>query len=83
MLSRNITRLTASFIKKSPYTFDVVCAKDNFVLIKLNPKIPNNSPPTPPVPPPNNLKFVCDQDELFEIRELNPDELRDRFIYIF
>ncbi len=83
MLLRNITRLTTSVIKKSPYTFDVVWAKDNFVLIKLNPKNPNNSPPTPPIPPPNNLKFVCEQDELFEIRELNPDELRDKFIYIF
>tara|TARA_B100001027_G_C16256571_1_gene327250 strand:+ start:874 stop:1131 length:258 start_codon:yes stop_codon:yes gene_type:complete len=84
MISRNIQRLTASIIKKSPYTFDVVWSKDNYILIKLNPKNTNNTPPitpAPAIPASTNSNFVYDKNELYEIRELDR-KLIERFVYI-
>tara|TARA_A100001015_G_scaffold271867_2_gene325895 strand:- start:4371 stop:4628 length:258 start_codon:yes stop_codon:yes gene_type:complete len=84
MLSRNIQRLTASIIKKSPYTFDVVWSKDNYILIKLNPKNTNYTPPitpTPAISASTNSNFVYDKHELIEIRELDR-KLIERFVYI-
>ena len=81
MISRNIQRLTASIIKKSPYTFDVVWSKDNYILIKLNPKNTPPITPAPAIPASTNSNFVYDKNELYEIRELDR-KLIERFVYI-
>ena len=40
MLPRNITRITTSVLKNSPYTFNVVWSKSNFMLVEINQKPP-------------------------------------------
>lgn len=70
MFPRNIARLTASMIEKSPYTFDVVWAKSNYMLIEMN----GNYPKGAEVAPDHDLKSVSFENdkpaEVFEIREI-------------
>ena len=40
MFPRNISRITSNLIKKSPYNFDVIWSKSNYLLVELNPKPP-------------------------------------------
>ncbi len=69
---RNVSRLTPSLLKQSPYTFDVVWAKSNYMLIELNAKYPEQGEI-----PDYDLKSVCyqtDGKELYTIQEIQPHE---------
>jgi hypothetical protein len=70
MFPRNIARLTASIIEKSPYTFDVVWARSNYMLIEMN----GNYPQGGEAAPDHDLKSVSFENdktaEVFEIREI-------------
>ena len=87
LLPRNITRLTSSLIKQSPYTFDVVWSESNYLLVKLNAKYPEG----PGEIPDYDLKSIEWQHEksahLYEIREIKPPVYNDRrdwrYLYTF
>lgn len=69
---RNVSRLTPSLLKQSPYTFDVVWAKSNYMLIELNAKYPEQGEI-----PDYDLKSVSyqtDGKELYKIQEIQPQE---------
>ena len=78
LFSRNITRLTSSLIKQSPYTFDVVWSESNYLLVKLNAKYPEGSGEIPDY----DLKSIDWQHEksahLYEVREIKPPVYNDR-----
>ena len=40
MLLRNLTQLSASFIQKSPYTFEILWTYGHYALIEMKPKYP-------------------------------------------
>ena len=72
MFPRNLTRITTSVLKNSPYNFDVVWCKSNFMLVEMNPK-----PPAPGKIPDYDMEAQVHRNvkELFEIQEI-PDPTR-------
>ena len=74
MIPRNITRITASLLKNSPYTYEVLWSKSNYVLVELVQKLP------PPGKIPDyymkSQYYLNDVKELFEIQEI-PDPTRE------
>ena len=73
MFPRNITRITTSVLKNSPYTFDVLWSKSNYMLVEMIPK-----PPPPGKIPDYDMEAQVHKNvkELFEIQEI-PDPTRD------
>ena len=69
---RNVSRLTPSLLKKSPYTFDVVWAKSNFMLVELNAKYPDHG--EVPDYDLETVSYQTDGNELFEVKQIQPYE---------
>lgn len=69
---RNVTRLTPSLLKQTPYTFDVVWAKSNYMLIELNAKYPEQG--EIPDYDLNSVSYQTDGKELFKIQEIKSHE---------
>lgn len=69
---RNVSRLTPSLLKKSPYTFDVVWAKSNYMLVELNAKYPDHG--EVPDYDLETVSYQTDGNELFEVKEIQPYE---------
>jgi len=69
---RNVSRLTPSLLQKSPYTFDVVWAKSNFMLVELNAKYPKcDKVPDYDL---ETVSYQTDGNEVFEVKEIKPYE---------
>ena len=72
MFPRNLTRITTSVLRNSPYNFDVVWSKSNYMLVEMIPK-----PPPPGKIPDYDMEAQIHPNlELYEIREI-PDPTRD------
>ena len=69
---RNVARLTPSLLKQSPYTFDVVWAKSNYMLIELNGKYPE--PEKIPDYDLESVSYQTDGKDVYKIQEIQPDE---------
>ena len=73
MFPRNITRITTSVLKNSPYTFDVLWSKSNYMLVEMIPK-----PPPPGKIPDYDMEAQVHKNvkEVFEIinsdNKINP-----------
>ena len=68
MYPRNITRITTSVLKHSPYTFDVIWSKSNYMLVEMIPK-----PPPQGKIPDYDMEAQVHKNvkELFEIKEIS------------
>lgn len=76
---RNVSRLTPSLLQKSPYTFDVVWAKSNFMLVELNAKYPNcDKVPDYDL---ETVSYQTDGNEVFEVKEIKPYEKTEALEY--
>lgn len=72
MFPRNLTRITTSVLRNSPYNFNVVWSKSNYMLVEMIPK-----PPPPGKIPDYDMEAQIHSNlELYEIREI-PDLTRD------
>tara|TARA_Y100000816_G_scaffold291140_1_gene281601 strand:+ start:1380 stop:1715 length:336 start_codon:yes stop_codon:yes gene_type:complete len=67
---RNVSRLTPSLLKQSPYTFDVVWAKSNYMLIELNAKYPEQS--EIPDYDLETVSYQTDGNEVFQVKQIQP-----------
>ena len=67
MFPRNINRITSNLIKKSPYNFDVIWSKSNYLLIEMNPK----HPPKGKIPDYDMEAHTLINGTIFEITEIS------------
>tara|TARA_B100000886_G_C20219380_1_gene405811 strand:+ start:87 stop:341 length:255 start_codon:yes stop_codon:yes gene_type:complete len=67
MFPRNLTRITTSVLRNSPYNFDVIWSKSNYMLVEMIPK----PPPPGKIPDYDMEAQIRPNLELYEIREIS------------
>ena len=75
-LLRNVSRLTPSLLQKTPYTFDVVWAKSNYMLIELNAKYPQQG--KIPDYDLESVSYQSDGKNVYKIKEFNPYQKKNK-----